>query len=181
KTGQSQGTLQLRNQLRWSSMDNKHSFAVSSAVMRSTDHRDPAGNLLGTFSFQSIEDFAAGRASSFSRTLTPREQNSSNVTAEVGATDQWRPNPDLTVTFGLSTATTYFPARPEYNPAVETAFQVRNDFVPHEWAFTPRISFRKTLGTLQQVTAFDGAIRPPRWTISGAVGLTSQRINTGVV
>src|SRR6185436_12970595 len=118
-------------------------------------HQDPNGNLLGSFYFNSLEDLEAGRPTTFSRTLTPRAQETSQVLGGVVFSDQLRLNPDLSFRFTLRADASRFGFRPERNPDVERVFGVRNDVVPHELAFSPSMSFTKTLGEAVQLTAID--------------------------
>jgi hypothetical protein len=45
--------VQLRHQLRWSSMSGSQTFAIASDVRRESSRSDPSGNLLGSFTFNS--------------------------------------------------------------------------------------------------------------------------------
>jgi hypothetical protein len=179
--GSKNSSVQFRNNLRWSSMSAKHAFSLYSDVTRSQDHSDQSSNLLGSFSFNSLADFEAGRPTSFSRLLTPREQDRSQITGGIGIQDQWRPNPDLTMTFALRMDASRFGSGPEFNPAVEQAFGIRNDFAPHPVALSPSIRFRKVLGTAPEITAFDNMVRSPRWTLTGGAGAAQSNPNAGLL
>jgi hypothetical protein len=173
--------VQLRHQLRWFSLDGRHSFTLASDVRHDRNHSDPSGNLLGSFFFNSLEDFEAGRAASFSRILTPQSQSSSQILGGVGISDQFRVNPDLLISVALRADASRFANRPERNPLLEQELGIRNDYVPRAFAISPSLRFSKTLGTAQQLTAFEGAVRGPRWRISGGMGALQSPISGSVV
>jgi len=61
-------TAQAMNQLSWFSANNKHRLKLNTELRRESWVQDASSNLLGTFTFNSLEDLAADRPASFSRT-----------------------------------------------------------------------------------------------------------------
>ena len=94
--------------------------------------------------------------------------------------DSYRPTDDLQVQYGIRLDGNRFGSTPEFNPEVEQAFGLRNDYVPNKIYASPRVGFSWTYGTAPQVAAFDGAARGPRAVIRGGVGLFQNTPNATV-
>jgi len=167
----SQTNLQLRNALSWLSMNGLHKLTLTTELSRNDNVVDQSSNLFGSFAFNSLADFEAGRPSSFSRTLTPRRQGRSQMTLGVSLGDAWRPNPDLSLTYGVRMDASRFGSGPEFNPAVEQVFGLHNDRVPNPISFSPRVGFSKTFGESPQIAISEGFMRGPRQRVSGGLGV----------
>ncbi len=119
-------------------------------------------NRFGTFTFNSLADFEAGRPTQFTRTLFARDQASAtnNVAAYLG--DSWRVTPQFQVTYGLRMEGSRYPDKPEYNRDVETTFGRRTDNLPSEVSVSPRAGFSVFVGESQ--------FGPPPLTLRGGIG-----------
>jgi hypothetical protein len=119
-------------------------------------------NRFGTFSFNSLDDFAAGLPTQFTRTLFARDQQSAtdNLGAYLG--DSWRVSPKVQVTYGLRAEGAHYPDKPQYNPEVDTVFGRRTDNLPSEIRVSPRAGFTVFLGESQ--------FGPPPLTLRGGFG-----------
>lgn len=129
------------------------------SVDRSTD------NLLGSFTFNSLEDFEANRPARFERTLAPRDQRMGTVSGGLYVGDTWRISEPLEVTAGLRWDYSRLTEKPAYNPLVEQAFGRRTDIEPAATSFSPRIGFNYRI-------ASGGGVRSAR-ALSGGIGLFS--------
>ncbi|HTE47592.1 MAG TPA: carboxypeptidase-like regulatory domain-containing protein [Gemmatimonadaceae bacterium] len=163
--------LQFRNALSWLSMDGSHKLTLTTELARNLALTDQLSNMYGSFSFNSLADFEAGRPASFSRTLTPRRQGRSQGTLGMSLGDAWRPNPDLNLTYGVRVDASKFGSGPEYNPLVEQVFGLRNDRVPNPISLSPRLGFSKSFGEAPQITMGEGFMRGPRQRIAGGLGI----------
>jgi len=163
--------LQLRNSLAWVSMNGLHKITLTTEFARNESMTDQFSNLFGSFSFNSLADFEAGRPSSFSRTLTPRRQGRSQATLGMAIGDAWRPNADLNLTYGVRLDASRFGSGPERNPTVEQTFGLRNDRVPNPITFSPRVGFSKSFGESPQIAFAEGFQRGPRQRIAGGIGI----------
>jgi hypothetical protein len=152
-------------------MNGLHKLTLTTELARNESMVDQYSNLLGSFSFNSLADFEAGRPSSFTRTLTPRRQGRSQATLGMSLGDAWRPNPDLNLTYGIRLDASRFGSGPERNPAVQQAFGMRNDHVPNPIAISPRVGFSKVFGESPQIAIADGFQRGPRQRVSGGIGI----------
>jgi hypothetical protein len=178
---QSSADVSFRNSLSWVSMNNKHRLSFSTDAKQSMAETDQSSNLLGSFAFNSIEDFEAGLPASFSRTRAPRLQRRGQTTAGASLQDSWRVNQDFQLTMGVRADAGRFSSRPDRNLLVEQTFGVRNDVVPNPVTISPRISFNKTLGEAQQISFVEGERRGPRARISGGIAVFQQAPSASLV
>jgi hypothetical protein len=131
--------------------------------------QEAVSNRFGTYTFNSLADFEAGRSASFTRALTTRERESGGLNAALYAGDTWRPGERLQVTYGARLETSSVTSQPAYNPDVDRVFGYRTDAIPSELRVSPRIGFSYNLEP-----AADGA---PRGVIRGGVGEFRSRPN----
>lgn len=180
-TTQSTTSVQLRNQLGWFSDDNKHSLKLTSELRRDAFSQDNTTNRLGSFSFNSLADLEAGRPASFARTLSPRTRNTGAYVGSVALGDSYRPIDDLQLQYGLRVDGNRFNQAPADNADIDRLFGARNDHVPNNIYFSPRIGFSWTYGTASQVAAFQGAVRGPRAVVRGGIGIFQNLPNAQAI
>ncbi|HUF51089.1 MAG TPA: carboxypeptidase-like regulatory domain-containing protein [Longimicrobiales bacterium] len=161
----------FQNTLSWFDGNNKHRIKLTSEVQYRGTETYQASNLLGSYSFNSLEDLEAGRPASFSRTLSARERNSGVVTGSMALGDSYRHSPDLQFQYGLRLDANRYTTTPAYNALVDTTFGRRNDRVPTPITVSPRIGFSWTLGQSQDIAMFTGAVRAPRAILRGGIGV----------
>jgi hypothetical protein len=75
-----------------------------------------AANLLGSYTFNSIADFAAGRAASYSRTLTQPEREGTAWNAAGALAHQWAPSRFFSLLYGARLEAGGFGGAPERKP-----------------------------------------------------------------
>lgn len=178
-------TAQAMNTLSWFSENNKHRLKFTTELRRDQYSQDLSANELGTFSFNSLSDLAGGLPASFTRQLTPRARSDGQYVVGTSLGDTYRPTDDFQLQYGIRLDGNRFGATPEFNPAVEQAFGLRNDYVPNKIYVSPRVGFSWTYGTAPQVAAFMGAVRGPRAVVRGGIGLfqntpTAQSIGSAL-
>lgn len=115
-----------------------------------------SSNAYGSFSYNSLEDFALNTPASFTRTLSAREREGGSMASALYLGDTWRRSRALQLTYGLRLEHDWYLDEPEYNPVVEQLFDRRTDILPAEWHVSPRIGFTWTLGLPEE-----GAGRQP--------------------
>jgi hypothetical protein len=145
-------------------------------------------DVYGTYNFNSIEDFEAGRPSryrfSYANPNTPGldpmpRADWSMFRAGAFVQDQWRAHPRLNLTIGLRVDVPFFLDDPLYNPAVEERFGLRTDAVPSgNLQFSPRFGFNFDVFG-DRSTQFRGGVGVFSGT-TPAVWLSNQYSNTGV-
>ncbi len=170
-TSQTTRTVQGMNQLSWFSENNKHRLKLTTELRRDLFSQDLTTNELGTFSFNSLADLAAGTPASFTRTLLPRTRDVSQYVAGLSLGDSYRATDDLQLQYGVRVDGNHFNSSPVLNPDVESTLGVANDHVPNNYYFSPRLGFSYTYGTGSQVSAFQGAVRGPRAVVRGGIGI----------
>ena len=178
--------LQVNNQLSWYSDDNKHTIKVTSAIAQDGFSDQGALNRLGTYSFNSLSDLAAGRPSSFTRTLDATMPRGSQLVGAASIGDYWRPSQSVQLQYGVRVDANHFLTRPSPNPALVESLGLRNDAVPNEVYLSPRIGLQWYYGSSPQIAYAPGAARPPRAVIHLGAGVfqnvaTSQLIGPALL
>jgi hypothetical protein len=135
------------------------SVDMNKSIDRSTD------NLFGTFTFASLEDFEANRPERFDRSLTERRARTGSLNAGLYVGDTWRVSMPLEITLGMRWDYSRLDQKPDYNPAVDAAFDRRTDITPDAWGFSPRIGFNYRLNEQGQ----------PAKSLSGGIGMFAGR------
>lgn len=174
-------TTNFQNSLSWFDNGNKHRVKLSTELQYAANTQNLGSNLLGTFMFNSLEDLEAGRAASFTRTLRAYQRSTGQMGGAISLGDSYRRSPDLQLQYGVRVDASRFTTTPTFNPAVETAFGVRNDRVPTAIAVSPRLGFSYTLGTAPEIMAFAGAARAPRAVVRGGVGMFTNNTNANLI
>ncbi len=169
----SQGSTSLgfTNQLSWFSLNNKHRVKFTSELRRDDYTIDQSINQLGTVTFNSLAELAAGTASTFSRQLSPRKRSGGEYVAALSLGDAWKVSNDFQLQYGLRLDGNKFIGRPTYNPQVDALFGVRNDYAPDRVYASPRVGFSWQYGEAPQVAGFEGAVRGPRAVVRGGIGI----------
>jgi hypothetical protein len=142
-----------------------HRLKLGGSLQRTRDISRSTDNLFGSFTYASLEDFAANRPDRFERALTERETRTGRVNTGVYVGDTWRISQPLEITLGLRWDHARLDATPAYNPAVETTFGRRTDLVPQASGFSPRIGFSYRLNRPQQ----------PSRSLTGGIGVFAGR------
>jgi hypothetical protein len=163
--------VSFQNTLSWFDEANRHRVKLTTEARYSGSSNDPSNNLLGTFTFNSLEDLEAGIPASFTRTVSVRERSYGQYSASVALGDSYRRTPDLQLQYGVRVDATRYDARPPFNPAVLSAFGRRNDRLPTPIAVSPRIGFSWTVGQSNEIMAFFGQARRPRAVVRGGIGM----------
>ncbi|CAN5329480.1 hypothetical protein BH23GEM2_BH23GEM2_19330 [soil metagenome] len=137
-------------------------------------------DLFGTFSYQSLADFAANRPSGFTRTLTSPAYGSRLWTGAAAVGDEWRRSQTLTLQYGIRLDGSAFLTDPPRNRNVEDAFGVRSDIVPNGIFLSPRFGFRwavRPRGTDSRMVTNLGTVhRTPTGVLRGGAGAFRNRV-----
>jgi hypothetical protein len=171
----------LQNTLSWFDDANKHRIKLSTELGFSGNSQEQGSNLLGTFSFNSLEDLEAGRPASFTRTLTSEQRSTGRWNGSLSLGDSYRRTENLQFQYGVRLDASSFTTKPDYNPLVESVFDRRNDLVPTPLAISPRVGFSWTMGSAQEISMFAGAARRPRAVIRGGVGVFANNAGLGQI
>ena len=186
-TQESRWTLEAGNQTDWNAHGRRHRF--KGLLWGRVDGLNERGfsNGLGSFAFNSIEDFNAGRASSFSRTLSepPREGKVWNTAAALA--HNFAPTRYFSLLYGARLEADGFGDKPARNPALEQALGVRTGVAPSRLHLSPRIGFTYTYnrdkdngsGTMMNQTGT--YFRSMSGTIRGGIGEFRDLLHPGIL
>ncbi|HET9423937.1 MAG TPA: carboxypeptidase-like regulatory domain-containing protein [Gemmatimonadaceae bacterium] len=174
-------TWQTNNSISWISMDNRHRWQATQNVRLSRTQTDNSRNRLGTYTYNSLEDFENGRPASFTRLLSPRIRTGNDLALAFALSDTYRPRPRLQIQYGPRIDVLRFNVAPTLNPALEAKFGIRNDHVPTGIFVSPRVGFSYGYGTNSQIAGFQGAQRGSRYQISGGFGKFQNIPNSNLV
>ncbi len=180
-TSQTSLNVAFNNALSWFSMDNRHRFKLTTELRRDGYSQDQTINRLGTFTYNSLADLAANTPASYSRSLSPRTRDGSQIVGAMSLGDSYRITPNFQLQYGVRVDGNHFGATPDRNTQIEQTFGVRNDEVPDRLYVSPRVGFSWTVGTAAQVAAFDGAVRGPRAVVRGGVGFFQNSPGTQLI
>ncbi|HEX6559603.1 MAG TPA: hypothetical protein VF021_09070, partial [Longimicrobiales bacterium] len=136
----SETTQELMNELSFL-LGDTHRLKLGLLINRSRFTQLNTNNVFGSFTFNSLADFDAGRPASFTRTLAPRTNQGGGINAALYTGDTWRPTQALQFTYGLRLEESQFSGEPAYNPAVDSLFGRRTDHIPSEVHLSPRVGF----------------------------------------
>lgn len=132
-----------------------HRLKLTSSVRLDGYDDAIATNRLGTFTFNSLAELAANRATSFTRTLLSPERTGGVWSGFIAAGDLWQVSPRLQLLYGMRLEGSTFTKAPAYNPLVAEAFGVRNDIAPASVHVSPRLGFTWVLAGASN----NGAVR----------------------
>ncbi len=180
-------STELRNATTYNTWDRHHSVALTlDATLDGYSVQQDAG--FGTFAFNSLNDFANGTPTSFSRTLTSLHTSGTGMTGAIGLGDVFNMNaagPGFigigtpppgrpTFQYGVRVEGNHFGFQPAYNAKVDSIFGVRTDHVPDGVRVMPMIGFTWPLFPVFKVNGLpfgrrgniSGGVREYRGTLS---------------
>ncbi len=143
-TDDSRWTVEGANETIWMAVGRRHKFKA--LLWARADGLTQSGipNSLGTFNFNSLEDFSAGRPSSFTRTLTQPERTGSVWNTAAALAHQFAPSPFFNMLYGARLEADGFMDSPATNPALESALGVKTGAAPGRIHLSPRAGFTYT-------------------------------------
>lgn len=137
-------TAEGANETLWNWRGSRHRF--KSLVWARADGiaQELPGNRRGTFRFASISDLAAGRASSFTRTLTQPDRSGSAWNFATALAHEWIPSRHGSVIYGARLEASGFSNTPPRNTDLEKSLGVRTSIAPTRLHVSPRLGFTYT-------------------------------------
>jgi hypothetical protein len=174
-------TWQTTNSTSWISMDNRHRWMLTEDVRVNQTQTDNSRNRFGTYTYNSLADFEAGKPASFTRLLSPRIRNGNDIGTAFSLSDTYRPAPRLQIQYGPRIDILRFNVAPLLNDSILTKFGVSNTNVPTGVFISPRIGFSYGFGTNAQIAGFRGAQRGSKYQISGGIGKFQNIPNSSLV
>lgn len=137
-------TLEGGNETFWNALGTRHRFKASLWARADGLRQEGIPNELGTFSFNSIGDIAAGNASSFSRTLNQPPRSGSVWNAAASLAHLYAPSRWFNMLYGARVEADGFGSAPARNPALDQALGVASGAAPARLHVSPRVGFTYT-------------------------------------
>lgn len=140
-TDDSRWTIEGANETIWNAKGRRHRFKA--LVWGRADGLEQNGtpNEMGTFTFNSIADFAAGDASSFSRTLTQPTRAGKVWNGAAALAHSYTKSQFLSILYGARIEADGFFDKPSRNPGLEQVLGVRTGPAPGRVHISPRLGF----------------------------------------
>lgn len=167
-------SFEATNEASWLPGTGSHRIKLGVTWVSEQTHDVLGNNQLGSFTYLSLADLAAGRAASFRRTVGVTERTSQNYRWGGYVGDVWVIKRPFQLTYGLRLEGSAFGNAPLYNSRIDTVYGIRTDRLPKELHLSPRAGFTWTLGG-QGFTpgmTFTPGMRfaPPTLVIRGGIG-----------
>ena len=186
-TEESRWTFEAGNQTEWNAHGRTHRFKGLLWGRFDGLSQEGFSNGLGTYSFNSIEDLTAGRASSFSRTLLQPARDGRVWNAAAALAHNFAPSRYFSLLYGARLEADGFSDRPASNPALEQALGFRTGAAPSRLHVSPRIGFTFTYnrnrdngsGTMQNQTG--RYYRSMSGTLRGGIGEFRDLLRPGLL
>ena len=137
-------TIEGSNETAWNANGRRHRFKGMVWGRADGLRQEGASNALGSYTFSSLADFDAGRASSYSRTLVQPERSGAVWNAATAFVHTYAPSRFLGVMYGARLEADGFASAPAKNPALEQALGVRTGVAPTRVHVSPRIGVTYT-------------------------------------
>ena len=139
-------SFEASDELSWLPGSGAHRLKLGATILTERTQNLVGGNLLGTYTYNSLADLSTGTPATFRRTLGVTERRSDNLRWGFFAGDVWMVSRPFQLTYGARLEGSAFRNPPAYNPAVDSVFGRRTDLLPTEWHLSPRAGFTWTLG-----------------------------------
>jgi len=184
---ESRWTAEGANETIWNAGGRRHRFKTLLYARADGLHQIGSGNRLGTFSFNSVQDFAANRPSSFTRTLAQPDASGSAWNTAAAISHQWAPTRVFSLIYGARVEANGFGDTPPVNSALEQALGIRTGVAPTMLHISPRLGFSYTYnrdrdnGAGSSFTPVGHYFRSVTGTLRGGIGEFRDLLRPGVL
>ena len=180
-------TVEASNETAWNANGRRHRF--KGMVWGRVDglRQEGSSNALGSYTFSSLADFAAGRASSYSRTLVQPERAGEVWNAATAFVHTYAPSRFFGLMYGARLEADGFASAPASNPDLERALGVRTGVAPTRLHVSPRIGITYTYnrdrenGSGTNQSPVGRFYRLPVGTLRGGIGEFRDLLRPGVL
>ncbi|MEP6620190.1 MAG: carboxypeptidase-like regulatory domain-containing protein [bacterium] len=186
-TDDTRWTVEGDNETAWNIGGRRHRFKFKVWARADGLRQDGSVNQYGTFGFSSIADLAAGRASTFSRTLAQPAQSGTVWNAASAIAHQWAPTRFFTLLYGARLEADGFAQTPARNTALEQALGMATGVAPSRIHVSPRAGFTytynrdRTVGTTVTLNPVGRFYRAPSGVIRGGIGEFRDLLRPGIL
>ncbi|MCA0374423.1 MAG: carboxypeptidase regulatory-like domain-containing protein [Gemmatimonadetes bacterium] len=125
----------------WFARGTRHRFRTSAWVRGDGLNTVARPNAFGSYTFNSLADFAANQPASYSRTLGDQARIGSAWNGALAVAHRWAPSRQFQLLYGVRVEGSAFGDAPARNVALEQALGVRTDVAPVRVVPSPRLGF----------------------------------------
>jgi hypothetical protein len=137
-------TIEGSNETAWNAIGRRHRFKGQLWARADGLRQTGANNALGSYTFASIADLAAGHASSYSRTLAQPERAGTVWNAATAFAHSYGPSRYFNMIYGARLEAAGVVDAPTRNPALEQTLGVTTGAAPMRLHVSPRVGFTWT-------------------------------------
>jgi hypothetical protein len=180
-------TAEASNLTVWNAGGSRHRFKAFLWGRADGLNDQGISNGSGTFSFNSLADFQAGNASSFSRTLVQPARDGRVWNAATAFVHQYVPTRYFSLLYGARLESDGFLGSPAKNLALEQALGVTSGAAPARIHLSPRFGFTyqynrdKNNGNGMSVSNVGRFYRSPTGSIRGGIGEFRDLLRPGIL
>jgi hypothetical protein len=143
-SNESRWTAEGANETIWNAGGRRHRFKAFLWGRADGERNQGVSNALGSFTFNSLADLAAGRPASFSRTLTQPVRDGTVWNSAAAVAHQYAPTAFFRMLYGVRVEADGFFDKPAFNPALQQALGVQTGVAPNRLHVSPRLGFSYT-------------------------------------
>ena len=172
----SRWTLEGSNETDWNAHGRKQRFKALVWGRADGLRQDGNVNRLGNFAYNSLDDFAANRPASYSRTLTSPVRDGKTWNAAAAFSHNFAPSRYFGLLWGARVEADGFGTAPARNSALEQALGITTGAAPSRLHVSPRIGFSymynrdRDNGNGASMNMVGRFYRPAQGTIRGGIG-----------
>ncbi|CAN5910929.1 TonB-dependent receptor [soil metagenome] len=111
----------------------------------------------GTFTFNSLADFAANQPAQYTRLFSPNARSTGALNSAIYLGDSWRKSAAWQFVYGARLEGSEYRGAPASNPEVESRFGRSTSDFPSEVHISPRLGFTWIIGAQNRVNGVDQA------------------------
>lgn len=137
----SQWTLEGSNQIIWNTNGRRNHFKAMVWGRIDGLRQSSISNAFGTYSFNSLANFGAGNATSYSRTVSEPARSGVVWNTAAALAHEWSPSRYFSVLYGARLEADGFASVPKRDLALDHALSVRTDVAPPHLHLSPRAGF----------------------------------------
>ncbi|MDB4913200.1 MAG: hypothetical protein JWM95_844 [Gemmatimonadetes bacterium] len=143
-TDDTKWTAEGSNETTWMAGGRRHRFKTQLWARADGTSSTGVQNRLGSFTYNSIADLAAGHPASFTRTLAQPAREGSVWNSAAALAHQWSPTRFFSMLYGARVEADGFMSAPAANGPLEQALGVQTGAAPMQIHVSPRIGFSYT-------------------------------------
>jgi hypothetical protein len=143
-TDDARWTTEGSNETIWMARGSKHRFKSQAWLRADGLRQEGMPNQLGTYTFNSLEDFSNNRPAMYTRTIDQPVRAATAYNGAVALAHQWNKSRYFNMLYGARVEANAFGGAPPENPALESALGVRTGVSPRAVHVSPRLGFNYT-------------------------------------